>query len=111
MEAGTNRPTGPGTTTSRFDANRGLSRYTTETKAAFKTTEFWLTIATIAGILIAASQVKGGPDDEFIASQAWLYVAILVGLYAVGRGLAKSGTKEPYGVVEPGQDVRSNTGQ
>ena len=64
----------------------------------------------IAGILISASQIKGGPDDEFIASQAWLYVAILAGLYTVGRGLAKSGSREPYGVVEPDGDVRSNSG-
>ena len=43
--------------------------------------------------------IKGGDTggtDEFIARQAWLYVAILVGAYAVGRGLAKSGSPEPY---------------
>ncbi len=104
---------GPATRTGSATGGIGsnLRRYTTETKQAFKTTEFWLTIATIAGILIAAAQVKGGPDDEFIASQAWLYVAVLVGLYCVGRGAAKSGTKEPYGVVEPQQDVRGNTGR
>jgi hypothetical protein len=111
MEAGTGRTTGPGNTTTRYEGARGLSRYTTETKAAFKTTEFWLTIAAIAGILISASQVKGGPDDEFIASQAWLYVAILVGLYAIGRGAAKSGSNEPYGVDEADNDVRGNTGR
>ena len=88
-----------------------LSRYTTETKAAFKTTEFWLTIATIAGILIAAMQIEGGADDGFTASEAWLYVAIVVGLYSIGRGAAKSGSHEPYGVVEPTQDVRGNTGR
>jgi hypothetical protein len=106
MEAGTltNRPV------QRDADRRTLSRYYTETKASFKTSEFWLTIAVIAGILISASQVKGGPDDEFIASQAWLYVAIIAGLYAVGRGAAKSGSREPYGVVEPDGDVRSNTG-
>ena len=107
MEAGTTP--GVRATTTRPAASSGLRRYTTETKQAFKTTEFWLTIAAIAGILIAAAQVKGGPDDEFIASQAWLYVAILVGLYAVGRGAAKAGAKEPYGVVEPDHDVRGNS--
>ena len=106
MEAGTisSRPVARG---SREPST--LSRYYTETKASFKTSEFWLTIAVIAGILISAAQVKGGPDDEFIASQAWLYVAIIAGLYAVGRGLAKSGSREPYGVVEPEGDVRSNS--
>jgi hypothetical protein len=106
MEAGTltNR------SIQRDRAPSTLSRYFTETKASFKTSEFWLTLAVIAGILISASQIKGGPDDEFIARQAWLYVAILAGLYAVGRGLAKSGSREPYGVVEPDGDVRSNSG-
>jgi hypothetical protein len=109
MEAG-NLGARTGTRTATVGSN--LRRYTTETKAAFKTTEFWLTIAAIAGILIAAAQIKGGEgDDSFIASQAWLYVAILVGLYAIGRGAAKSGSREPYGVVEGDQDVRSNTGQ
>ncbi len=94
MEAGTlGRSDGPRTTA---DRSYGVRRLTTETKQAFKTTEFWMTIAAVAGILIAAAQVKGGPDDEFIASQAWLYVAILVGLYAVGRGAAKSGSRDPY---------------
>jgi hypothetical protein len=94
--------------------SRNLSRYTTETKASFKTSEFWLVLAVIAGILIAAAAIKGGDTegtDEFIARQAWLYVAIVAAAYAIGRGLAKSGAHEPYGVIEPGQDVRDNTGQ
>ena len=92
MEAGTRT----GTVTPRSNSVGFVSRLTTETKQAFKTTEFWLTIAVIVGILVSASQIKGGPDDEFIASQAWLYIAILVGLYVVGRGLAKSGSRDPY---------------
>ena len=97
----------------RDGTRRNLSRYTTETKASFKTSEFWLTIAVIAGILISAAAIKGGDTggtDEFIARNAWLYVAIVTAAYAIGRGLAKSGSHEPYGVVEPGQDVRDNTG-
>ena len=107
MEAGTatTRPV------YRAQSSSNLRQYTTETKAFFKTSEFWLTLAVIAGILISAAQIKGGGDDEFLASQAWLYVAIVTGLYALGRGLAKSGSREPYGVVEPDGDVRSNTGQ
>ena len=73
-----------------------VRRLATETKASFKSSEFWLTLAVIAGVLISAMQIKGGVDDEFTASQAWLYVAILAGAYAVGRGLAKSGSTEPY---------------
>jgi hypothetical protein len=102
--------TGVSTASARAPQDR-LRQFTTETKASFKTSEFWLTIAVIAGILIAAMQIEGGEgDDTFIASQAWLYVAILAGLYAVGRGLAKSGSREPYGVDHDG-DVRSNAGR
>jgi hypothetical protein len=74
------------------------NRLVTETKHAFKTTEFWAMLALVAGILISAAAIKGGDNgtDEFIARQAWLYVAILGGAYFVGRGLAKSGSREPY---------------
>jgi hypothetical protein len=72
----------------------------TETKQAFKTTEFWAMAAVIAAILIAAALIKGGDtapgSDEFIARQAWLYVAIVAVGYMISRGLAKSGSREPY---------------
>jgi len=74
------------------------NRLATETKHAFKTTEFWAMLALVAGILLSAAVIKGGDNgtDEFIARQAWLYVAILGGAYFVGRGLAKSGSREPF---------------
>lgn len=80
----------------RHDAPR---RLTTETKHATKTTEFFFMLAVIAGILISAAVVKGGDTggtDEFIARQSWLYVSIVAGAYFVSRGLAKSGSREPY---------------
>ena len=42
--------------------------------------------------------INGGDSgtDEFIARQAWLYVAILGGAYFISRGLAKSGSSDPY---------------
>ena len=73
-------------------------RLVTETKASIKTSEFWLTIAAIVGILVSAAVINGGDTggtDEFIGRQAWLYVAILAGAYSIGRGLAKSGSNEP----------------
>ena len=74
-------------------------RLVTETKAAFKTTEFFMTVGAVVAILISALVIKGGDTggtDEFIARQAWLYVAIVVGAYTIGRGLAKAGTGDPY---------------
>ena len=63
----------------------------TETKAAFKTTELIAYVATVAGVLVAAAVT-----DFYGARQAWLYVTILTAAYLVSRGLAKSGSLEPY---------------
>jgi hypothetical protein len=77
-------------------------RLTTETKHAFKTTEFYAMVAVIAGILIASAMVGQGDGtasadrDAFLASRAWLYVAIVAVGYMVSRGLAKAGSREPY---------------
>jgi hypothetical protein len=77
-----------------------VRRLSTETKQAFKTTEFWAMVVVIVGILAAAATIKGGDTapgtDEFIARQAWLYVAIVAVGYMISRGLAKSGSREPY---------------
>ena len=57
-----------------------IRRLTTETKQAFKTTEFWAMVGIIVAILVSAAAIKGGDTggtDEFIARQAWLYVAIV----------------------------------
>jgi hypothetical protein len=76
-----------------------------ETKASFKTTEFWAMIVLVVGILISAAVINGGDNgtDEFIARNAWLYVSILGAGYFVSRGLAKSGSYEPdrdYNLVD-----------
>ena len=71
-------------------------RLFTETKAAFKTTEFFAFLAAVAGVLIAASVVDEANNGGFGAKQAWLYVTILAVGYMVSRGLAKSGSGEPY---------------
>ena len=79
-----------------------IARLTTETKHAFKTTEFWGMLAIIAGILIASWVVGQGDGngsdnaDAFPAQRAWLYVAIVGVGYMVSRGLAKAGSREPY---------------
>lgn len=76
-----------------------IRRLTTETKQAFKTTEFWAMVGVVVAILVSAAAIKGGDTggtDEFIARQAWLYVAIVAGAYLISRGLAKSGSSDPY---------------
>jgi hypothetical protein len=89
--------------TGNFNGRNTAERLSTETKAAPKTTEFMLTVAVILGILLSALLIKGGDTgagdggtDEFIARHAWLYVAIVTGAYTIGRGLAKSGSRDPY---------------
>jgi hypothetical protein len=74
-----------------------------ETKAAFKTTEFWGMIALVVTILVSAALINGGDNgtDEFIAKQAWLYVSILGAAYFISRGLAKSGSYEPDADYNP----------
>ena len=87
-----------------------VRRLTTETKQAFKTTEFWAMVGVVAAILISAAVIKGGDTggtDEFIARQAWLYVAIVAGAYFIGRGLAKSGSSDPY--TESREDGRGHS--
>jgi len=83
---------------SRGVVHRAARRLTTETKQAFKTTEFWAMLGLIVAILISAAVINGGDNgtDEFIARHAWLYVAILGGSYFISRGLAKAGSREPY---------------
>jgi hypothetical protein len=78
--------------------SRATRRLATETKQAFKTTEFWAMVALVVAILASAALIKGGDNgtDEFIARQAWLYVSILGAGYFISRGLAKSGSREPY---------------
>jgi hypothetical protein len=76
-----------------------VRRLTTETKQAFKTTEFWAMVGVVVAILVSAAVINGGDTDgtdEFIARQAWLYVAIVAGAYFISRGLAKSGSRDPY---------------
>jgi hypothetical protein len=71
-------------------------RLSTETKAAFKTTEFFAFIAVVIGVLIAAAVIDETNAGGFGARQAWLYVTILTVGYMVSRGLAKSGSRDPY---------------
>ena len=74
------------------------NRLTTETKQFFKTSEFFIWLAVTVGILIAANSIEGaeGGVDFFNARHAWLLVTILSAAYFLSRGLAKSGSRDPY---------------
>jgi hypothetical protein len=76
--------------------DRAPRRLSTETKAAFKTTEFFAFIAAVIAVLISAAVLDNSDAGGFGARQAWLYVTILTVGYMVSRGLAKSGSRDPY---------------
>ena len=70
-------------------------RRKTETKSAFKTTEFMAYVAVLAGILVAGVLVDNGANG-FGPQEVWLYAAILTVGYMISRGLAKAGSPDPY---------------
>ena len=74
------------------------STETTETKAAFRTTEFVAYVVTVVGVLLASYLVgdADGRGDVFLADKAWFYVTLLTIGYLVSRGLAKSGSRARY---------------
>jgi hypothetical protein len=97
VDAEHGRTTGTATSTDRQSVARRLS---TETKSAYKTTEFLTYVVVFAGILVASFLVKTGQDgqrlDYFRADKAWWYITLLTIGYMIARGLAKSGSREPY---------------
>jgi hypothetical protein len=56
--------------------------------------------STPTGELLASFLVKTGQDgqrdDYFRADKAWWYITLLTIGYMIARGLAKSGSREPY---------------
>jgi hypothetical protein len=66
-----------------------------ETKAAFKTTEFIVYVVAVIGVLIASFLVSttDAHEDYFRADRAWFYIVLLSIGYMVSRGLAKAGTR------------------
>jgi hypothetical protein len=66
----------------------------TETKQAFKTTEFWIYAASVAAVLVASYLVGKNSVgvDIFRAPQAWFFITLLTIGYLGSRGLAKAGS-------------------
>ncbi len=101
MGAGTTGGTHGATAARTGDGNGIARRHTTErrsteTKASFKTTEFFAYLAVLAGILIAGLLVDDAGAGGFGAQKVWLYATILTVGYMVSRGLAKAGSRDPY---------------
>ena len=78
-----------------------------ETKASFKTTEFWAMGALVAAILIAA-----WVSDSLNDVRAWTLVAAVGIGYMLSRGLAKAGSSYRGGedVLAGGNPVRGAVG-
>jgi hypothetical protein len=77
---------------------RAAQRLTTETKSFFKTSEFFAFVLMVIAILIAGNSIEGeeGGADIFAADKVWLYITILTVGYMISRGIAKSGSRDPY---------------
>ena len=66
-------------------------------QSAYITIELILYLLASIGIFLTAAIVdESGSAEGFGASQAWFYVTLLTIGYMVARGLAKSGSREPY---------------
>jgi len=82
----------------RAEHGRPPRRLSTETKSAFKTTEFVIYVVAVLGVLLASLLVKhtSGHLDYFRADKAWFYIVLLTIGYLGSRGLAKSGTRDHH---------------
>jgi len=62
----------------------------TETRRSFLTTEFWLSLAMAVALIIA-----GYADDDFSVDHGWALGAGVIAAYALSRGFAKAGSRDP----------------
>jgi len=76
----------------RTYADRRVRTFT-ETKAFYKTSEFIVWLVAAAAILIV-TYMDG--NDSLSSWHGWLLVTILSAAYMFSRGIAKSGSREPY---------------
>ena len=68
-----------------------------ETKPSWKTTELFVYLAAVLGVIIASQTVGDGAAnngaDYFAADKAWWYITLLTIGYLLSRGLAKAGSR------------------
>ncbi|MFI6760085.1 hypothetical protein ACIBF5_13200 [Micromonospora sp. NPDC050417] len=76
-----------------MSGRRGDRKPGSETKPAFLTTEFYVFVLAVGGV-IAASVIIGNDNaglDVFRADRAWFFIALLSIGYMLSRGIAKAG--------------------
>jgi hypothetical protein len=76
--------------TERDSTTAGTQSFT-EAKNGFKTSEFYVMVVFVVGVLFATY----AEDDSLSRGDAWLFAAIVVAGYVVSRGLAKLATRQP----------------
>jgi hypothetical protein len=64
----------------------------TETRRGAKTTELFLTLAIIIGVLLATY----ADEDSLARVDGWRFATYAAVAYIISRGLAKLATREPY---------------
>ena len=80
-------------TPSSYDQRPTPTRRTfTETRNGFKTSEFWVMLAFVVGVLLATY----ADEDSLARDDGWMFASFAVFAYIVSRGLAKLATREPY---------------
>ena len=87
---------GDGHTAAAHRPGQTRHRRSTETKSAVKTTELIAYVVASVLVLVAAMILDESDAGGFGARQAWLYFTILTVGYMLSRGLAKSGSRDPY---------------
>lgn len=65
-----------------------------ETKPSVRSTEFYIYLVAVAGVLIASYLVgkDSAGNDVFRADKAWWFISLLTIGYVLSRGLAKAGS-------------------
>jgi len=84
-------PTRPNQT-SDYERGTGVRRTFTESKAGAKTTEFYVMLVFVAGVLLSSY----ADSDSLARRDGWFFAAVAVNTYILSRGLAKLGSREPY---------------
>ena len=80
-------------TWSGTDGRTGTAHRTfTEAKSGFKTSEFFVMLAFVAGVLLTTY----ADEDSLSRTDGWRYAAFAVAAYVISRGLAKLAVREPY---------------